>query len=629
MNLLSLSKVNMSFGERSLFSDVSFSVYENEKIGFVGSNGAGKTTLFKIMTGEISPASGEIFKNRELKIGYLRQHMDYSSKKTLYDEVLSAFSHLLKMESALDEANLAVEKDPSDENLLRQMKLNDEYIKKGGLTYKNITKSSLLGLGFKEEELFSDFASLSGGQKTRAMLCKILLSDANLLLLDEPTNHLDIKATEWLENFLLSYQGSVIIISHDRYFLDKVTSRTFELSAKRFYEYKGNYSVYLKLKAERELTLEREYENTTREIDRIYGIVEQQRRWNRERNIKTAESKLKQIDRLKEDLVAPEARQKQLKFSVSAKKTSGNDVLDVEGILKSFGNKQVLSGVSFKLYKNNSAFLLGANGCGKTTLFKIITENLEKDAGKVRYGANVEIAYYDQAQQNLDYTKTIFDEIHDEYPDMTHTAVRSALAAFLFFGDDVFSEISNLSGGERARVSLLKMMLKGANLLILDEPTNHLDIASREALEQALLGYDGTILAVSHDRYFINKLADRIFFMESGRLNIFEGNYDYFLEKTKTQNQENKAEIAPKKTSGELYREQKQKEAEMRKKENEIKRLEDEIAKTEEELAELNNKLCDDDVATDYAKAAQISEEIAKLDAHLDELMTKWDSLTM
>ncbi len=628
MNLLGLSKINMTFGENVLFDNVSFSVYENEKIGFVGTNGAGKTTLFKILTGDIYPTSGEIFKNRELKIGYLSQHIEYSSENTLYDEVLSAFSHLSALEKEIDELNKKIDTDHSKQLLIRQQTLNEEFMALGGLTYKNVTKSSLIGLGFTEKDLSVKFSALSGGQKTRAMLCKILLSDSNLLLLDEPTNHLDISSTEWLEDFLRAYSGAFIIISHDRYFLDKVTSKTFELDNKRFTEYKGNYSVYLKLKAEKQLTLERKYENTTKEIDRIYGIVEQQRRWNRERNIKTAESKLKQIDRLKETLEIPDSEKKQLKFKINVSKASGNDVLEVKSIAKSFGEKQVLSDVSFNLYKKDRAFLLGANGCGKTTLLKIITEELIADRGSVKYGANVNIAYYAQAQENLNYEKTIFDEIHDEYPNMNNTEVRSALAAFLFFGEDVFKEIKSLSGGERARVSLLKMMLKGANLLLLDEPTNHLDIASREALEDALLDYDGSICAVSHDRYFINKLSSRIFFMERGAIKLYEGDYDYFLERFKMQNEQNVQNEMPKKTSGELYREQKQLEAEKRKRENEIKRLEEKIAETEALIDKLNEELSSPDVATDYAKAAEITEKITEADNLLDELMTKWDNLS-
>ena len=615
----------MTFGERTLFDGVSLGIYENEKIGFVGANGAGKTTLFKIMTGELAATDGEIFKSRELKLGYLRQHMETSSDKTLYDEVLSAFSELIKMEGELLALAAEMETDSGIALINRQHSLNEKFIASGGLTYASRTRAALLGLGFSEDELLTPFAALSGGQKTRAMLCRLLLSDSNLLLLDEPTNHLDIESTTWLEGFLRDYRGAFVIISHDRYFLDRVTGKTLEMSHGHLTEYKGSYSVYMKQKEENRVAAERKYENTQREIKRIYGIVEQQRQWNRERNIKTAESKLKQIKRLEDTLEAPESADRQLHFKIGMKKTSGNDVLSVSGLSKSFTGKQVFSDISFELYRKNRAFLLGANGCGKTTLFKIITGELAADGGTVQLGANVSLACYDQAQENLCYEKTIFDELHDEYPKMTNTEIRTALAAFLFRNDDVFKEISALSGGERARVSLLKLMLRGANLLLLDEPTNHLDIASREALEAALADYEGTIFAVSHDRYFINKLADRIIFMHSGGIDCIEGDYDYFTEHRAASDDEG---AVRKKTSGDSYREKKQLEAAQRKRENDIKKTEQRISELEEECAALREQLALPEFATDYVKAAELTEKADALDAELEAAIAAWDELT-
>ena len=447
-----------------------------------------------------------------------------------------------------------------------------------------------------------------------------------MLFLDEPTNHLDIQSVEWLEGFLRDYKGAFVVISHDRYFLDKVANKIFELENGRLTVYNGNYSQYVKQKEENRKAQERKYENTQKEIARLEGIVEQQRRWNREKNIKTAESKLKMIDRLEQTLDRPDALPDEMRFSFSINQRGGNDVIICSDLAMRFGAKQLFKNASMHITHAESVFLLGPNGCGKTTLFKLIMNELEPSGGTVKLGANIDIGYYDQTQDHLDYSKTVFDEVADSYPKMTQTQVRSALAAFLFRGDDVFKLISELSGGERAKVSLLKLMLSGANLLLLDEPTNHLDIASREALENALSAYGGTLFIVSHDRYFINKLAHRVIYMTTDGLLNYIGDYDYYIEKRKTESAEIVTEQKSQSGKNE-YLQKKQKDAEERKRQNRIKKIEEQIAQTEEEIENLSAELESPECATDYVKAAEITDKINELSEKLMQMYEEWDSL--
>ncbi len=628
MVLLSLSKVKKSFGTDTLFEDVSFNIEEKDKIGFVGVNGAGKTTLFKILLGQMDSDGGEMFMHKDTVIGYMQQHNDLKTGRTVFDEALTSCEHLLEAEKELEELSRRIDASPDDRDRLiaQQQALTEKFQNDGGLTYKSRVKSALMGLGFSQNELYMDYDSLSGGQKTRVSLCKILLGRANLLLLDEPTNHLDIASVEWLENFLQSYNKAFVIISHDRYFLDKVTGKTFELENKAFTVYKGGYTRYLALKEESQETKRREYENTQREIKRLEGIVEQQKRWNREKNIKTAQSKQKVIDKLEQTLNKPAETPVGIDFKFSVKPGGGNDVIICENLAKAFDGKKLFESFSFHLKKGERLFLLGDNGCGKTTLFKILTDTLNADSGSFKIGSNIQIGYYDQTQESLDNSKTVLDEVFDAYPKLGITQIRNALAAFLFVGDDVFKPISMLSGGEKAKVSLVKLMLSGANLLLLDEPTNHLDISSREALENALMLYDGTLFIVSHDRYFINKIASRVIYMTQSGAQSYLGNYDYFTEKRTVADKVEQKSVEIK-SSKEDYMDKKRMESERRKRQTLIARTQTEIEDTEREISRLNERLLDDDVASDYIKATEITTAVAELESKLEELYTLWDKL--
>ena len=619
--LVNVSKLKKSFGEFELFSEVSFSIDDKDKIGFIGINGAGKSTLLKILMGESRYDSGEIFKNKMLKIGYLEQYACSESERTVFDEVKTVFSDVEEMENELEFIRWELENGSGDTDSLieRQHTLQERFSQKDGYHYKGIIRSTLMGLGFLEEELTKRVEDLSGGQKTRVSLAKILLSDCNLMFLDEPTNHLDIESVEWLEEFLKNYKGAFVVISHDRYFLDKVTEKTFSMENGRLYSGPGGYTTFMKQREIERLTERRNYDNTQREIERLEGIIEQQRRWNREKNIKTAESKQKVVDRLEKTLVKPLEAHSDLGFHFNALPGGGSEVLRFDNVTKSY-TESLLLDADLHIKKGEKVFLLGENGCGKTTLLKMICGEENADSGEITIGANIKIGYYDQIQESLDTNKTVIDEVWDTYPKITETQIRNALAAFLFRGEDVFREINKLSGGERARVQLVKLILKPVNFLILDEPTNHLDIESREALEEALRSYDGTILAVSHDRYFINALAERIVNFENKKLVSYAGGYDYFAEKRKT------VEVAKEEKPKNLdYNEQKRIAAEKRKRENQIKRCEEKIAKLEEEIEVINNEL--NETGSDFEKAAELAKQLDEKNEELMEAYELWEEL--
>ena len=623
--LIKLDNISKYFGSRLLFENISFEISEGEKIGFIGENGIGKTTLIKIMTGEIGCDDGTITKNNNLKIGYLSQQAPADRNTTVFGEVLSAYSKLIELEQKIEDVTLDINLGSGDATQLAELqhRLQSQYEAEGGFVYKSMARSTLLGLGFTEDDFSKNLTMLSGGEKTRVMLAKLLLSDCTLLLLDEPTNHLDIQSVEWLENFLLSYKGACLVISHDRYFLDKITTKTFELFENKIYSFDGSYSVYQQKRSEMFDAIQKKYENTIQEIERIEAIIKQQRQWNRERNIKTAESKQKSIDRLAKTLVAPPSEHDKISFEFRADKTGGNDVISADNISISYDGKRLFNNLSFNIKRGERIFLLGANGCGKSSLFKALL-GLTDHTGNVRLGSNISIGYYDQHQSDLDPDKTIFDEVYDSYSDKTITEIRNACAAFLFYGEDVFKPISTLSGGEKARVSLIKLMMSGSNFLMLDEPTNHLDISSKEALENSFAEYTGTMFIVSHDRYFINRLADKIFYMDKDGITEYLGNYDYYLSK--------KSEIVSetvKQEKNNSYKQEKEERARIRKLQNSLTRTEQTIEETEKEIACFEELLLSPEIATDYTEAVKISGQLDAAKKELDILMEEWEKINL
>lgn len=630
MIVLSGNDISVSFGGETLFHDVNFRLEENGRAGLVGVNGCGKTTLMHVINGRQEAETGGISKAAGIKIGCMEQYVIRDDNITLYDEVLEIFRPLIDAENELADIAVAIDTgDHSEQTLSRQMQLQERFEREGGLTYKSMTCSALAGLGFSEEDLNKPISVMSGGQKSKAQLAKLLLSGSNILLLDEPTNHLDITACEWLEKFLTEYKGAYIVISHDRYFLDKVTDTTFEMENRTLREYKGNYTRYLELKAEAREAQQRVYDRTVKEINRIEGIVEQQKRWGQEHNFITAASKQKQANRLKETLEKPEELPEAIKFTFRAKEGGANDVLIAKGLSKSFDGTAVFTNAELDIKKNTTTFILGENGCGKTTLLKILTGEYQADSGEYKFGNNIQFGYYDQAQTDLDPSKTVIDEVWDRYPKMTQTQVRSALAQFLFKGDDVFKNVGKLSGGEKARVSLLKLMLSKANMLLLDEPTNHLDIHSREALENALASYGGTLLIVSHDRYLINKLADRIVWLgKTGTVNI-DGNYDRYIELKEAKAQSEQAvQVKAAESKKNDYKERKERESTLRKLSGALKRCEQAIDEIGLKTAELAQQMSQPEIATDYEKTSALAQEIEALKEKEEALTAEWMELS-
>ena len=625
MAVLDVQNLTLSFGEKTLFSNVSFDIKEKEKVGLIGCNGAGKTSLFKIITGEYTPDDGACFISKNSRLGYMEQHT-CSENKTVWDELVSVFDELAVIEKRLEEITVLLTNGEGNQAELieEQDRLNTIFTRDGGLTYKSMTRSALIGLGFGEDDFAMPTAKLSGGQRSKLILAKLLLSKADFLLLDEPTNHLDIKAVEWLEGFLKDFNGACLIVSHDRYFLDKITTKTVEIENKKCRSYIGNYSEFLVKKAAEQKAIEEKYENDMKEIARLEGIIEQQRQWNREKNIKTAESKEKVVERIKAQLVVPDSKVARIRFDFTPKCVSGDDVLSVSNLKKSFGDKTIFSNTSFEVKKGERVFLLGDNGCGKTTLLKVLMKDYAPDDGTFKFGSNVFTGYFDQVQAKLDLTKTAIEEVWSSFPSMSETSVRSALAAFLFKGDEVYKNLSDCSGGERARIALLKLMLGKFNFLLLDEPTNHLDAFSREELENTLLDYSGTMLIVSHDRYFINKLSSRILELTPTGVNEYLGNYDEYIErKNRTASQEvvEKKETVKKVND---YLLKKERRSQMLKMKNRLAKVEEEIEKTELEIDDINSKL----TTSDYEKLMELTAKLDRKTQYRDILYTEWEELS-
>ena len=627
MALASAFRLSMSFGDTDIFSDVSFDVGAKDKIGLIGVNGAGKTTLFKLFTGEYSPTSGALSIGKDTVIGYMEQHACAESERAMLDELLTVFDDVIAAEAELEQIGKLLNAGKGDTHALiaRQDALLQRIDRRDGLTFRSRARSALLGLGFSEADFDLPCALLSGGQRSKVSLAKLLLSGANLLLLDEPTNHLDLKSISWLEEFVGQYPGACIVISHDRYFLDKVTNRIFELERGKLFATDGNYSRHRELRAEQKKAEARVYDGAMKEIRSIEGIIEQQKRFNRERNYKTIASKQKSIDRLEKDLVKPEKELQSIRFRFETAVTSGNDVLFAKNLSKAYGEKVLFSGVDLEIFRGERVFLTGENGCGKSTLLKILLGRERRDSGKITLGVNVKIGYFDQTLAELSRSeKTVLDEVWDAYRRMYEVDVRRALAAFLFKGDDVFKSMRALSGGERARVALLKLMLSGANFLVLDEPTNHLDIASGEALESALSDFDGTLLIVSHDRYFINRLATRVLCLDETGIESYTGGYDDFLAARALR--EAAAPPPEKKQPVEnTYRKRKELDSLIRRTEGKIRRLEEEIDRADAALAALQKQL--DAGSDDYASILRLTNELHEGTLAQEERMAQWEKL--
>lgn len=630
--VLACNNISKSFGIDEIIKNASFNIEEREKAAIVGINGAGKTTLLRIIMGEYQADSGEVIIAKDRTIGYLAQHQKLSGDNTIYDELLSVKKDIIELEQKIRRLELEMHSKEGVELetvMEAYSKSTHQFELQNGYAYKSEVVGVLKGLGFDESDFEKKMNTLSGGQKTRVALGRLLLSKPDIIMLDEPTNHLDMNSIAWLENYLVNYDGSVIIVAHDRYFLDKVVTKVIEVERGIVSVFSGNYSDYAAKKKQLMDAKLKEYYNQQRDIKHQEEVIAKLKSFNREKSIKRAESREKLLDKI-EVIDKPITEQETMHFKLEPAKESGNDVLSVEGLSKAFGGNRLFDNVSFEIKKGEKVALIGNNGTGKTTILKIINHIIDADAGKVKLGANVEIGYYDQEHNVLHMDKTAFDEIGDAYPDMTNTQIRNMLACFLFTGDDVFKKISDLSGGERGRVSLAKLMLSNANFLILDEPTNHLDIMSKEILESALNRYTGTVLYVSHDRYFINKTAGRIMELSANTVTNYIGNYDYYLEKRDILAPKEVKQVSSEKNTAVKvdWKAQKEEQAKLRKRQNDIAKIEKSIEQLEKDNSELDEQLALPEVYSDVKQLMKLNEKKQEIEKKLEKLYEDWETLS-
>lgn len=640
--ILSCQNISKAFVENQVLKNVSFHIEDHEKAAIVGINGAGKTTLLRIIVGEMTPDDGQVVLAKDKTLGYLAQNSTVDTSHTIYEELLSVKADLLRLEEKIRECENNMKHANGDalEDLMKQYtSLTHAFETGGGYLYRSELVGVLKGLGFTEDEFSKPVATLSGGQKTRVALGRLLLQNPDLIILDEPTNHLDMNSIAWLETYLLNYKGAVLIVSHDRYFLDRIAGKVIEIDQSKATTFMGNYSDYAVKKEQLRVAAWNAYMNQQREIKHQEEVIEKLKSFNREKSIKRAESREKMLDKI-EVIEKPSEVRTDMKLTLTPRILSGNDVLTVEHLSKSFDSHKLFTDVNFEIKRGEHVAIIGDNGSGKTTLLKILNGLVPADQGTFRLGSNVEIGYYDQEHHVLHSEKTLFEEISDDYPYLNNTQIRNVLAAFLFTGEDVFKRISDLSGGERGRVSLAKLVLSNANFLILDEPTNHLDIMSKEILEDALNGYEGTILYVSHDRYFINRTAHRILDLTEGQFISYVGNYDYYLEKHDTvmaaieanapQNADADSAVAAKAAESEVkldWKAQKEEQARLRKKENDLKKCEEKIAELEARISEIDTEMSDPAIGTQVAKLQELTKEQTSCQEQLEKLYEQWEEL--
>lgn len=638
--LLACQNISKAFGTKEVLRDVNFHINEKEKIAIVGINGSGKTTLLKIIMGEETPDNGQVIIAKDTTIGYLSQHQDISFDNTIYGEMLATKQYILDLETnirKLEKDMKHAEGEELEKILETYNRLSSKYDRDNGYSYESEITGVLKGLGFSPEDYDRHINTLSGGQKMRIALGRLLLTRPDLIILDEPTNHLDMPSISWLEGFLASYSGSVLIVSHDRYFIDRIVTKVIEIDNKKATIYHGNYTYFADKRAELRASMMKAYLNQQAQIKHQEAVITKLKQFNREKSIKRAESREKMLDKI-DVLDKPTEIASEMRLTLEPSVESGNDVLTVSHLAKSFGKEALFTDLDFEIKRGEKVALIGGNGTGKTTILKMINHIVSKDAGTIALGSRVHIGYYDQEHQVLSLHKTIFEEISDAYPDLNNTKIRNVLAAFLFTGDDVFKKIEDLSGGERGRVSLAKLMLSPANFLILDEPTNHLDIQSKSILEDAIRSYTGTVLVVSHDRYFINRIATRILELKDQKLYSFIGNYEYY-DSHKEQVYTAAAAVAPESADSvpdttapvssakDDYKKQKEEQARIRKKENDIKKTEQQIEEIEAEISEIDREFEKPEIATNSAKLGELSKKREELSSKLSALYEAWEDL--